>query len=348
MNFLCNLCNKEYKSYQSIWNHNKKFHPNENLIIQKNDNKKRNFICDKCNKKFTTKQSMDHHIYNTCKQKTNKADLLEKQIAKLQKEVNNLKSSKNINTNTTTNNGTITTNSNNNNTNNNTNNILVINKIGTENIGELNDEEIKEIFNQKLESVFKFIQHLNFNSRLPSNHNFCSTSLDGPYLTIYNTDDSVQKKERKKYFFEDLLNRSVNKMEQLYKKNKSKFNKTKQKQIEDEMQTLKDIRDQDMNDKLLGEMLKKLNLLSYNYKQIVLDTWKNGNVTGKKTVPKTFEEDLAYNSDDDDIKDIDEIFIVPIKKNKNDTESDSETSTPKLIIDKNYKQKLKKQKEIEV
>jgi hypothetical protein len=341
MNFICHICNKEYSSYKSLWNHNNKFHLEQHLHI--NNNKERNFECDFCKKPFRTKQNMNIHIQKTCKYKIDKANLLEKQIVELQKEVNNLKLSNNINT---TNNGIINTNSNNNNT----NNILVINKIGTENIGELNDEEIKEIFNQKLESVFKFIQHLNFNSRLPSNHNFCSTSLDGSYLTIFNTDDSVQKKERKKYFFEDLLNRSVNKMEQLYKKNKTKFNKSKQKQIEDEMQTLKDIRDQDMNDKLLGEMLKKLNLLSYNYKQIVLDTWKNGNITGKKLIPKTFDEDLACVSDDDDIKDIDDIFVVPVKKTWNNCETDAyyKSSTPNLIVRKKCKPNLKTQKEFDV
>lgn len=337
MSYLCTLCNKNFKSYQSIWNHNKKFHPNS--IIERNDDKERNFQCEKCNKKFTTKHRLITHKSMSCKQKLDKTELLEKQIIELQNEINNIKASKNNNTKINTNNGTINSNSNNNTT----NNILMINKIGTENIGELNDQEIKEIFNEKLESVFKFIQHLNFNSRLPSNHNFCSTSLDGPYLTIYNTDESIQKRERKKYFFEDLLNRSVNKMEQLYKKNKTKFNKNKQKQIEDEMQTLKDIRDQDMNDKLLGEMLKKLNLLSYNYKKIVLDTWKNGNITGKKQIPKTFEEDLACNSEDDDIKDIDDIFIINSTNNFNSIDnSDSESLTPKLIIDKNFKNKKSK------
>jgi hypothetical protein len=34
MNFLCNFCNKNYKSYQSLWNHNRKFHTNENIITE--------------------------------------------------------------------------------------------------------------------------------------------------------------------------------------------------------------------------------------------------------------------------------------------------------------------------
>jgi hypothetical protein len=168
----------------------------------------------------------------------------------------------------------------------------------------LNDSEISEIFDKKIESVIKFIQHLNFNERLPSNHNFCTTSIDGNYLHIYNTDQLTKQCDRKKYFFEELLGRSIYKMEQLYAKYKSNFNETKQMQIEDDINTLKIIKSKDMNDKLLKEMLKKLNLLSYNYKKIVLDTWKHGNLNKKIT---TFEEDL--DTDDEDIKEIKGIFI---------------------------------------
>jgi hypothetical protein len=242
---------------------------------------------------------MRQHIGNTCKLVDKETVKLEKQIELLQKEIKGIKSSSITNNNNTNNNN------NSNNTNNGTiNNIIVINKIGTENISDLNDSEISEIFDKKIESVIKFIQHLNFNERLPSNHNFCTTSIDGNYLHIYNTDQLTKQCDRKKYFFEELLGRSIYKMEQLYAKYKSNFNETKQMQIEDDINTLKIIKSKDMNDKLLKEMLKKLNLLSYNYKKIVLDTWKHGNLNKKIT---TFEEDL--DTDDEDIKEIKGIFI---------------------------------------
>ena len=31
MSYSCDQCNKNYKTYQSIWNHNKKFHNNQNI-----------------------------------------------------------------------------------------------------------------------------------------------------------------------------------------------------------------------------------------------------------------------------------------------------------------------------
>ena len=67
MSFNCLLCKKDYKSYHSFWKHNNIFHPNEIIIIERNDNKIRNFNCDKCNKKFRTKQNMLSHIINACK-----------------------------------------------------------------------------------------------------------------------------------------------------------------------------------------------------------------------------------------------------------------------------------------
>jgi hypothetical protein len=34
MEYKCKNCNKEYKSYQSLWNHNKKFHNHNATICQ--------------------------------------------------------------------------------------------------------------------------------------------------------------------------------------------------------------------------------------------------------------------------------------------------------------------------
>ncbi len=330
MSFLCEPCNKNYKSYQSLWNHNNKFHKNNKL--EQPNKKIQNNICNNCNKKFTTKKNLIYHTTNVChssnedtsakiiESNNKKTSMLEKQIEKLHQKIQVLEAATYISKatiNGNVNNGTIN------------NNIIYINKIGNENISELTDKEIRDIFDKKIESLIKFIQVLNFNERLPSNHNFCSTSLEGQYLKIYNTDKSNEENERKKYFFEDLLSRSVNKMEELYKKYKNKFNKNKQSQIEDDIQTLKDIKNKDMNDSLLKEMLKKLNLLSYNYKEIVLNTWNNYNTINKNTKLKTFEEDLESNDDKKVVDEIESLFIKEGDKiiqvdEKSDVDSESE------------------------
>lgn len=87
MTYNCIICNKEYKSYQSLWNHNKKFHKDANKLLSvinkhtstnisanisevsdnissnpledKNHNK--NYYCRKCNKSYNHIQSRWKH-----------------------------------------------------------------------------------------------------------------------------------------------------------------------------------------------------------------------------------------------------------------------------------------------
>ena len=58
MSFECKVCNKEYKSYQSLWNHKKKFHTwdKEFVACRIIDELLLKYICKFCNKKFDTKQ----------------------------------------------------------------------------------------------------------------------------------------------------------------------------------------------------------------------------------------------------------------------------------------------------
>ena len=62
--FKCNICNKDYKSYQSLWNHNKIKH---HELCLKISNKECKFKCDLCNKKFTRNDNLKYHKNNTCK-----------------------------------------------------------------------------------------------------------------------------------------------------------------------------------------------------------------------------------------------------------------------------------------
>ena len=285
MTFSCIPCNKNYKTYQSIWNHNKKFHSDQIIHITE---KVRNFSCNKCNKTFTRNDSLKLHINNTCKKK-NELDKVEKmqlEILELKKELNEVKSHHKIaetnNTvNGTLNNGTI-------------NNIIYINKPGTENLLELNKDEIKEIFNKDITSLVSYIEKVNFNDRLKSNHSFCTTNLGGAYLSVFDTDKSKIKQNRKKYFFEEIISITVSKMEELYKLYKSHFKPEKQKNIEETLKTLNELKSMDMNKKIYKEMLKQLNILSYNDRDVVEDTWNNKNIKGK--VPRTFEEDLEMST----------------------------------------------------
>ena len=88
MSFDCNTCNKKYKSYQSLWNHNKKFHSKSNLdVIQETTNSNPNestantsqkFICKYCNNPYSNRQNKWKHEQK-CRIKTEEKMKITKQ-----------------------------------------------------------------------------------------------------------------------------------------------------------------------------------------------------------------------------------------------------------------------------
>jgi len=285
--FFCNLCNKNYKSYKSLWNHNNIYHSDENLRI--NDNKTRNFTCQFCDKKFTSQQNREVHIKNSCKNKNNNNNKLEKEVLTLKKEVKQLRDiikQSGISPNKITNNNNITNNNitNNNITNNTINNVVMVKMIGTENIKDLNFKELLEIFDKHLESPIKLAEHLNFNERLPENHNFCSTSLEGKYVQTYNTKLLKHEPKLKKYFFAEIILMFIKYLQELYKDIKNKIPKKKQQQVEDCLEILNTMKNRKPNDKVFNGLIKELIGLSYNRKDIVLDTWENKKKNAKSNL----------------------------------------------------------------
>jgi hypothetical protein len=317
MNYLCNICNKEYKSYGSLWNHNKLKHNNVQIT-----QKIYKFQCTVCNKKFTRKSNLDYHNTNCCKKEIinddNNTLMLKQKIIEMEKKIESLENKNNIINNGTINNGTI----------NNINNTVYINKTGSENVLELNDSEKNEIFNKELSGIVSFIKFINFNERLPNNHSFCTKSLEGKYLLSYNTEEEKIESIRKKYFYQELLNNSVEKMEILYKSCKNNFSKEKQLKVESTIQSLKEIRERDFSNKVLKEIKNKLIEISYNLRATVLNTWNNPKNIIKPNIKNTDDEDekiikelSEYNTQDESLN-----YFIMMKDNLEEYNSESEDS----------------------
>lgn len=312
MLYKCTYCPNSYKSLQSCKNHIRIKH----LENKKADlAKEKHIVCDFCGKRFTRNANLKYHLENVCElrvkfQHNSQTIELQNQINELKKEIVELKNvkpkteviNKTINnytstTNNITNNGTVI------------NNTIYINRTGTENLLELTNKECDEIFGKEISSVVSLVKHVNFNKRLPSNHSFCSKSLEGKYLLAYDVDKSCTESLRKKYFYHELLENSINRLEILYEIHKNKMSKLKQKKIEDNIKVLKDIKDRDFSDKVLKEIKNQLIELSYNHKDTVLNTWKNYKTQGK-TIKKPLipinnsesDSELSDDSDDDTIE----------------------------------------------
>jgi len=230
MEFKCKICNKIYKSYQSLWNHNHKYHDNENHnppqsdhILPHFDHKNphsttNNLSCNHCNKIFSRIDSLNRHI-KTCKIKNDQEVIsksnLEETIKKIIK--NEMKNNKKSTTNIRVNGNIIGTNHD-------SGPKIIINKTGSENIDHITYNEVSTIFDNEISSVIKLIELVNFNECKPENHSFCSTALESPYLSFYNTNTNTVNKERKRYFFEEVICKSIQNHEILYGKFKNKFN----------------------------------------------------------------------------------------------------------------------------
>jgi hypothetical protein len=281
--YMCNLCNKKYSDKSGLWYHNKKFHPetSEKLLnssssilkISSNStpNEINNLKCHMCNKNYSRSDNLKRHLL-ICNKKNDfeeKQEKMQQKISMLENKIELL--SKNQKPTTKIINkvsGNLI-----NGNNQDIGNKQIIYKTGSETLDTISYNEVSTIFDNEISSVIKLIELVNFSENKPENHSFCSTTLESPYLSYYNTDTNSINKERKRYFFEEVICKSIQNHEILYDKFKNKFDSIKRKKIEDNIYNLKKIRDNSFNNKIMGELIRNLNLLSYNKRNLIQDTW---------------------------------------------------------------------------
>lgn len=248
--YICKICNINYASKQSLCNHSQKFHKNNTCNNPSINGKK--IICKYCHKNFSFNQNRWRHE-KICKKNIN---IINNNV------INN--DNRHITNNITNDNRQIIN-----------NNIkFIINKNGTENLEDLTKEEIKQILLKNGEGITKFIELLNFNKELPQNHTFCTTNLKSKYLDVYNIDTNTVEKDRKKYFFDHLLKNAVDGIQKLIDLHKKEnFIVENNNLITDMLKSSIEFSSKFLNDKILKELFNKIELISYNKKKIVKDTW---------------------------------------------------------------------------
>ncbi len=296
MSHICNICNKNYKTYKSLWNHNHKYHDKPDDKHDKPNDKHdkhstlKSYECEKCNKTFKHYQSRWRHQQlcdikiNNKLSTTNEIEIIKKEIENLKKKslgnttINNIKNiNKGVINKGVINNGVIN---------------FSMNKTGFESLEILSDKEIEYIFNQEMNSVISLIEFLNFNEAHPENHTFCTTALNDKYVSTINTETFAIEKQRKTDFYDNLINRGICNMKLLY--NRLKVMKTKKiSNCEDKIKQLIDFLV--VNKKGKKACVELINALSFNKRHITQSTWFDiiqGNTPGRSQTINTNEDEI--------------------------------------------------------
>jgi hypothetical protein len=278
--FKCNICNKYYKSYKSLWNHKKKYHydiPTNDQHLPTNDQhlptkkpqispknvlikmkKTDNTICIFCNKKLSCYNSMNRHL-QTCKLKKQEQNTeeMKKEITELKQMVTELIKNKSnmINNNNTTNNNNGTIN----------NNYITIVPFGKENFVEVTTEK-EHLFILKQDGngvLYKCIEMKHFNENLPQFHNYIRTNNRTNEAKVYDETVKDFKLSINSEIVDDVITNAENDIGDMYDLHKNKIN-NKQKD------NIKRITEKPYS----SQVEKHVNTMAYDYRNMVMNTHK--------------------------------------------------------------------------
>jgi hypothetical protein len=250
----CAICDLIYKTRNGLFKHNKKYHQVDDEQIIKN------YICKYCLKGYNTRQSKWMHEQK-CKIITEKKNSLEEQVKLLNEKVQILEQKPNSVTNNTTNN----------NITNNTNIQYVINAPTASSINHLTFDNQKNILNKGLNSLTYLIENVNFNKSIPENHSYCVTAINDKHASVIDEKTNTIVKTNKDDLYDNVLTSHLELLEQISKN--PKFTKEEKQVYSEKINYLKTSMYQ--NNKFKKRYKSDINLISYNNKDMVKETWKN-------------------------------------------------------------------------
>jgi hypothetical protein len=236
------------------------FFPNETTHNMKHSDKIK--CCKFCNKQLANRHSCWRHEQK-CKLSNRKT--LEEQIKNLSDEIKEIKENK-VNAHNTTNNS-----HNINNSHNTTNIQYIINPPSNSSIKHISYKMQKDILDKGLNSLIYLIELVNFNKTVPENHSFCVTSINDTYASMIDEKTNKVIKTNKCDLFDTVLTANLETLEKLT--NNPKFSSKERDEYKSKITYLKTSIHN--NIKYMKRYRKDINLISYNNKEIIKDTWEN-------------------------------------------------------------------------
>jgi hypothetical protein len=299
--YYCENCEKYYKSYKSLWEHNKKYHKNTTDIdiIQNSADSLQltpdvrqitpknsildNFECSYCNNIYKRKDNLTKHE-KKCKKKNNlieeniilkeKLSNIEKQMSDIYESMDEMKKMllQQMNTKCKTHPKTLDK-INNKLANNNgiinnkgsiTNNTNYIIALGKEDLSSIltNNEQIN-ILNKKNNCLEHIIKQIHFNDKFPQFKNILITNSINNIAYIYDEKEQKFVATSKDDLLDKLIIHRMGDIEEFYETNLSKLEPATQKSIENFIDKMED------SESFLKKRKKNIKLLIYNNKDKV-------------------------------------------------------------------------------
>ena len=236
--YRCKLCNKDYSSYKSLWNHTKKFHNNDVKNVKenvKNVKENKSLTCEYCKKVFNNRPAKSIHkktceLINNDKINNDKINQLEEiknnnEIKTLKNIINELKSQVSI---ILKEKGKLhhKTLQKINNQLNNINNGNIVNNTFVK-FGELdyqkvlNNKQIKLILNKQYQSLEESIKQIHFNDDLPEYSNFFITNMKDDLAYVFDGKQFILV--RKNEMLNELIDIHTKEINLSLEKNKNKL-----------------------------------------------------------------------------------------------------------------------------
>lgn len=289
--FICKICNKKYKSYQSLWNHNRKFHPNLNhneqnmsismSILSHSEQNNKLFKCEFCNKQYKHIQSKNRHQKKCTLVYKNKCEILEKENKELKNkykehntEIKELKDQLlemmnkqckmhhqtfNKIQNQLTNNFYSSIE----NYNNYTFNIV---QLGQEDlVNTLSKKEQLKVLNKKYKSLNYLVDYIHCNDKFPEFNNVIITNLQNNIAYKYDLDKQKFIAIKKDELIDDIIYYRMGDLEEFYDIHLNYLD-TKTKNIITDI-----INKMDGNNKFINKKKNEIKLILYNNKNDTTD-----------------------------------------------------------------------------
>ena len=248
--FKCDICNKNYKSKNSLGNHNRKFHSGNQSNISHDKPKNQHpinqisackYTCKYCNKKYKHIQSRWKHEQKCKINYNNEKEILQKENLELKKELKEIKEQMLDLMNKSCKMHPKTLQKINNQLNNcNITNINIV-QFGKEDIlNTLSRKEKINILNNGYQSFNKLIEYVHFNDKYPQFKNIAITNLKDNIAYKYDTNENKFIACKKDELLEDLMDIRTIDLEEILNENIDTINNVKISKLKSSIEKLYD------------------------------------------------------------------------------------------------------------